>query len=445
VQLVDLRESSAFNGTIGVIQRFDELQQVYFVRITPPEGRPVLKKVRGDNLLFAEAPREELAVPALALALAINQDPAEDAEPPSPLSPASLPSARLSPRHAIMKKLHFSQSSILGKLLYNYSRMVVRRPKLLIFLYSICMIVPTGIGLVLRGFELETDFSAFMRADGRAMREREAFELVLEERKAPTSRRLREEEAFERHALYKIDDEWVETEEPAKNRTGRLLDAQVRRLADTKLFIRKEFTLMHTVSSGSALQERVLREALDVETRMRKLPIFHDICHTKITGESKLPLCDPGVSLNAFAWPEHGAGQGDVRFKLAWNARGRDILQPAALLAYMKTDYADAAGELTRSPKWYFPKSFRYPDIGAPIGEIENPPEAIRTLFSFHLYIGFKSDPVSKVKEEMTKIRELWDKFVSQELHPYLVKEQIDRVMLASRRILPAVAWLALR
>merc|ERR1719331_1732167 len=72
--------------------------------------------------------------------------------------------------------------------LRQYARLITRFPKCFIFWYVVVLLAVIIIGW--RPVVLETSFEAFIRADGEAMRNRDAYLYALEERDSLQSRRL---------------------------------------------------------------------------------------------------------------------------------------------------------------------------------------------------------------------------------------------------------------
>jgi len=449
VMLAGLTNSPEFNGSSGVVLRSLPADGVYIVQVAQPGQTTRLIKVRGGNLLPPGSDRPQYEAPPLELALAIDQAAEGKLDVKSMLTPRSNGSYdSISPRGGILKRLHFTEGSSAGKALKAYCKQVAKRPKCFLCAYIFFTLVPVIIAAIFRGFELETNFDAFIRADGPAMRQREAYILALGEKKALNGRRLQEvpsrhvltglegdveveaDAVDSRRRLFQVDGEWVEeTEEDLEGEElvealrrlgeepGNLTSAPGRRLK--VMFIRKEFVILHATKSGTALQEKVLREAKDFEAGMQALPIFRDTCENKITSANKKFLCNPGISLQAFAWPSHQSSDDSrVLFKLSWDANGRDMLSPVAFLAYMKSSYDQ--GDQSRASGWYFPKSFSYPESGE---EPKEPPSAIRTTYSFHLKVGESGLAYSNVKANIQKAKDDWNVFISKELYPYLRQE----------------------
>lgn len=386
-----------FNGTEGIVQRFDSTLQVYEVRVRDGQ-KVVLVKVACHHVSRSDSAEESQEEPPLSLALPL-QDEEQILSPPNNRSAVTRTSR--SSRHTrstksshveTLESLHINEDSLLAKILLPYCRQVANHPKKLMTFYATAVLVPLAIFIVLRGFALESDFSAFVKADGAAMRDRDAFLLALGEKKDLTGRRLLEVE----HGLAEEDDTEVEVFEDTIWEPRRLEEANAandtsatgRRLKS--LFLRKEFEVLYRARSGSILSERALQEVQRIETSMTSLPVFNRLCYTRITGEAKRFLCDPGQSLTAMAFPTQTTSQnGNVLFEVTWDGLGRDMLPPAAFLTYMKI--AAERGDASRSSRKY----------------------------SFHLDVGISGDSSAQVSSGINLAKEDWSELLNNELLPF--------------------------
>jgi len=417
-----------FNLRKGTVQRFDDSDGHYLIRIEDPDGgQRTYKKVLPENM---EKAQSKFTGPRLDLSLAVDQ-----AAPSSHRSGMSI-SSLVSPRGGVLKQLHFSEGSLVGKGLKGYCKQIIKRPKWFLTVYTLAVLVPVGVGGFFKGFELESDFGAFIRADGAAMREREAYLLAIDEKSDPDGkRRLSEvqrqvftdgqrevhikdwqEDRPPGRRLFKVGDDWVEEEEEIEE-PRRLQDgtwAPGRRLA--AMFIRKEIYILHETKQKSIFDEAVLREAADVEMSIRNLPSYQNACLNMTTSEAKQIYCNPGQSVLAFAYPESTTQEsGKVLFELNFNGKGVDMLPPDAFLAYMKSEAEQL--DPSRNSRRYFPSSFQYPELGSSVEDLEEPPKAIRTKWSFQLKVGESGTPMHLVKPEIEKVKEKWQEILKGEIY----------------------------
>lgn len=412
----------AYNGHAGVVQAYHETAEAYTVQLdsSGPQDLTVLQVSRHN--VTAEA--EGSLLPPLSLALPV-QDVQDTLQDSSIARDPTLQSVGRSSELDTLHSLHINPGSILGRVLLAYCSQVAKRPKRLLFLYILCAVVPLVVGILFRGFALETDFNAFIKADGSAMRDREAYQLAYEEKKDLTGgRRLEEVQPF-----LQVD-EWIEEVE-AEDAEGvrRLLEenyttAPGRRLRT--LFLRKELQLLYRAKNGNILDDKALQDIQAIEEGFRTLPGVRNLCYTRITSESKRFLCDPGISLVAMAFPtQSSSSQGRAFLEFTWDGMGRDLVPPAAVLAYMKT--AAEYGDSSRTSRRYFPKTWTYPDVGDFQAESAMP-DAARTKFSYHLTLGQNGDPVSQVNANIGKTKEEWNKLITTEMLPYFHKVQSEQV-----------------
>ncbi|CAE8624124.1 unnamed protein product [Polarella glacialis] len=415
VLIHDLTLSAEYNGRTGVVQRYDAEHRVAMVRVTRQdgEGGPILTKIRLENLSV----RQQSDHGHGSSSSQIAQFPVR-----------RLDLASLQPGLPEQEKqdAHFSKNSLGGLALLKYSTQVVKRPKCIVCAYLLLILVPMFIGLAVKGFELETDFGAFIQADGTAMRGRQAYILAFAEKKDLSGRRLQEVPL--QRSLTPLDLQGSRRLEEGEDLNwgieDRRLDdinesAPVRRLGG--LYISVEFTIIHAAKSGNALQERVLREMRDFEVGLRGLAGFRDLCQTWVADENKKYLCTPGVSLGALAWPTREAPTDPMHyFKVNFDANGRDLLSPAAFLAYMQTTYLN---EPSRNPRWYFPKAFKLPEIGEEVGQA---PIAIRTIYKFQISVGEAGDPSNMISKKIAEGKAAYATFVTGELYKFLTDKNAE-------------------
>jgi len=432
VVLTGLVDHPSFNGLEGEVQRFNKTEQVYEVRAY--DGRQsILVKVGAHHVSRQDGVEQE---PPLSLALPVQDDEAF-LSPVGNRASAATRTSRSS-RHSnktrnseldTLQSLHFAEDSLAAKLLLAYCRQVAKRPVKLICLYTVAVMVPLIVLIIFRGFELETDFSAFIKADGAAARDRDAYLLALSDKKDLSGRRL--SEVYAEETWSEDDEEEVFDGVPYEPRrleediSGNVTSSTGRRMKS--LFLRKEFEVLFRAKSGSILTEKAMQEVQRIETSMREGPSFKHLCENRITTEAKKFLCDPGQSLTAFAFPTQAASTaGSVLFEVTWDGVGRDMLPTSAVLAYMKMAFS--RGDQSRSNRRYFPKDFSYPDIGERLQAADLPLET-RTKYSFHLDVGVSGDSSDQVSANIELVKAEWQDLINNELLPYFRSvegEQVD-------------------
>jgi len=408
----------SYNGYAGVVQMFHEAELAYTVQLDPqsPHDFTVLK-VSYQNVV------RETGAPPVPLSLLL---PVQDAEVQDDIGrDRTVLSMDRNSELDTLKSLHINPGSIGGKVLLSYCSQVAQRPKKLCCFYTICILAPLAVGIIFRGFALETDFNAFIKADGAAMRDREAYTMAFDEKKdLSAGRRL--------HEVYPILEvgedriEEVEVEDPSEVRRlfgENYTTAPGRRLRT--LFLRKELTLLYKSKTGNILDEKALQEIQKIEEGYRNLPGVRNLCYTRITASNKRFLCDPGISVVAMAFPtQSSVDEGRAFLEFQWDGLGRDQIPTAAVLAYMKVS-ADR-GDVSRNSRRYFPETWQYPDIGEYQEDPDSVPEAARTLFSYHLALGQNGDPAAQVNANIKKTKDDWNALINEEMLPYFHSVQQD-------------------
>ncbi|CAK9028462.1 Protein dispatched homolog 3 (Patched domain-containing protein 2) (Thyroid hormone receptor up-regulated protein 1) (TRUP1), partial [Durusdinium trenchii] len=395
----------------GVVQFHEDgaysvqLDEGSVVKVVPEQLSPVTE--------------EQAALPPLSLALPVQED------LPDRTSRNTGPS--VTGRNSeldTLQSLHINAGSLMGRLLLSYSQQVTKRPRRLMFFYALVVAVPVIVGIIFRGFDLETNFNAFIKADGAAMRDREAFELALSEKKDLSASRRLEAESLR---LWEVNGDWVEAE---ADEDGRRLEpepenwtsAPGRRLKT--LFLRKDLQLLYRAKNGNIMDEKALQDIQQIEEGLRNLPRWQDSCLNKITGDVKRFLCDPGISIVAMAFPTPtSASQGTVFLQFTWDGLGRDVISSGAVLAYMKT--SSESGDASRDSRRYFPKTYQFPEIGTDFEAAPGAlPTAARTKFEFHMTLGQNGDPINQVNQNIQKVKAEWNEMIVQEMLPYFKEVQ---------------------
>lgn len=289
--------------------------------------------------------------------------------------------------------------------LRRYCRLVVRMPLCCLIFYVICACLLVAI--FWRPFVLDTDFSAFIQADGDAMRHQLSLKLSLESKKDLDARRLQEAGPVGfwdvgRGEGSDVDDRFHEERQLAGEPTKEVL------------VVRKDLQFVYSARGGNAFDERVLREIRDFEGGLRTLPGWTSLCASEWT-------CSPGVSMSAYAWPTKVVKdlRPGVHFALKFDALGLDPIAPSVMLQYLNRDLN--TGLEVADPKQYFPQTYVLPTAADLLVAGEDPvagPAVLRTVFSFLLRVGLAGDPFAKTKANIKKQTEEFNKLLADEVYP---------------------------
>jgi len=335
----------------------------------------------------------------------------------------------------------------LDSALLSYCKQVARRPCLLILCYLVLVIIIVILGW--RPFELETDFSSFIRADGDAHRRREGYLKALDEKKG-WDRRLSETqpqesvfvpEMFGKGRLLQAemwpeppptDPVWyhdVESGEDVYLDVGGELEKAVpadirndsaRSLGEGRrlysLFIRQQLTIIYKPPGGNALAESVLLEMRELEDKLRSGSTWRSLCEIHAADPGSRGLCDPGESLLAFAYPSVLPSEQELyRFIFQFDGKGRELLPSNLMLEYMK----GKSGSVDVSR--YFPKSYTLPVVGATAdGDEVIWPEAVRSTFSFRLVVGKTGEPLATIRKGISSMKTAYKNLIKDEVSDVL-------------------------
>jgi len=342
-----------------------------------------------------------------------------------------------------------------------YSSLVVKHPCCMIIIYLILLAVL--IASAWRPFLLETDFSAFIKADGRSQREREAFLQALDDKNGYAARRRLQEERAQRvaasraatenlphrrlarecnrtapvpshedevddltieswpnmdEALIAIDDDGQLFVESSKTEDGSAVSEIAGRRLQGAVYTKKELTILYIAKDGNALDERVLRVQRDLEQRLLSLQGWRDFCIER--GNQALQFrCSPGESLVAYAWPsETEVSDGHHTHSYTFDGGGRDLLPQPALLALMKQTTSDGL-----DPLRYFTKEFSIPDVGS--SEEVPAVQGLRTKYVFTISVSQQTASGGRIID-LASANADYEKFIVDEVYPVLSDSQLD-------------------
>jgi predicted RND superfamily exporter protein len=296
-----------------------------------------------------------------------------------------------------------------------YCRKVERFPVL--FLVGYILILIAVIAALFKPLQVDTDFESLMRADGDASLNRDTYLSALNSKKKDegSGRRLTEQ-GFE---FFDAEDEWTkeqgfpfsELEDDWINKTE---TAPVRKLTG-RLYKRYELHIIYKALEGNMLSEKTLRAMRDAEQKLRSMPMWKSICHTKVHEHNRY-LCEPGESISNYVWPspvdangydsKSQHGMDSVLFKVNFDGLGREQIPLPAVLALL-----DATSQSTLSR--FFPKGFEAdtPDMTA---------QVIQSHFTFLLEVGSPADSASVVSSNLQVAKQDYNKFVAEDLFPAL-------------------------
>jgi predicted RND superfamily exporter protein len=319
-----------------------------------------------------------------------------------------------------------SPMTLASRMLRQYCRLVERRPCCLIFLYIVVLIVLMG--ALYRPLEVDTDFGAFIRADGEAARGREAYLIALGEKKGPDGRRLGLLPSAENQSALLVGEESIrDFEIPPELQPladeGAPLD---RRLQSTlKLVNEQVLYIIYEAVDGDALDERALKEIRDFELRLRNLPGWQRLCGEKSV-EAYRYKCDPGESISAYAWPSlelteetDASAKAQHGFVMRFDGHGNDQLALPAMLAYLETNER-VLHDLQR----YLPTYYTPPSMNG-VGGTANPP-SVRSTFTFSILLTTEAGSASALKAGLSAIKDEYRAFIVDEVYPTLRSAEDD-------------------
>jgi hypothetical protein len=315
------------------------------------------------------------------------------------------------------------------KALPLYTRKVVKHPCKILCFYIVVMLVVIVVGLLSRPLELDTDFSAFVRADGPAMRQREAYLMAYDAKKKMNGdeRRLKQvpNEVAQDLANLEIEHD-VEEEGELLIDADAKVESSVDRGAGRRLktpipayFMQKSLTIIYVGVHGNALDDYVLADLRQFEQRLRSLPGWQALC----TGGGKAPLvamCSPGASLAAYAWPTQVPSKSTYhRFGVIFDGLGSMMLSKAAFFSYLQQ-----SSEKIHELRQFLPRTFSLPPSFT--GDEQIPPaQALRSTFTFRLAVGLLGDSGAQVSRRKKKLGEEYKKFAEGELYDFLTSDAV--------------------
>lgn len=304
---------------------------------------------------------------------------------------------------------HVDEHSLHYKIMKPYSRLVAHHPGKVISFYSLLFLTFMLVRLPKwLAFEIETDFSSFIRADGEAVRRNEAYSVASGEKKGiDATRRLMNEEI-----------EGVPLAD----------DPSLRRLKVTKIYMNRKLSFVYVPKDMGVLDQNVLKEIQDFEGRLRSLGAFVELCSAALEGHER--YCNPGHSLVTYTWPTtKKVGNSSGAFTMKYDAGGGELLPLPAVFAYMQRYAEDwipflstdvAPTDFSR----FFPKDYETPPIlgDGPLGVPW--PEAMMSTFRFNLELsnGSSSSP-QEWQERNVELSEEYHKAITESIWPFVYEE----------------------
>lgn len=283
--------------------------------------------------------------------------------------------------HKFEAQIHHEMSVGVGSihhyLLMKYALCLEKAPCAFICLYLVLFI---GIfASMWRGLEIETDFSVFIRSDGEALRNRDALILALEKQKSLNGRRL--------------SDSLAAATQHRMSSAGNASTSDRRNLRATH-FLRRDLQFLYQATGGNALDEKVLREIRNFESRLRSLPKWQEFCVARAFTHDSVWLCDPGVSLSKWAWASRTKANRtlygeDVAFDVHFDAEGRDLFPFTWMFPYM--EHALQSGDASGDVKRFLPEDW---DKEAFLAGTGSPPATIKSFFAF--VVGYTPEGITQ-------------------------------------------------
>jgi len=312
--------------------------------------------------------------------------------------------------------------SLPARCLRIYTRRIARHPRKFICVYFVLLVASTVIGFLVRPFELDTDFSAFIRADGQAMRRREAYLSALGEKKGINDER-------------RLQDSWHDTEEPDLSDDDIIYSSaddlpvdrediekhslsRGRQLQNVRYYTVYELILMYVGDHGDSLSHGALKGIRDFEIGLRSLNGWKLMCDEN--SATTVGLCNPGQTVASYAWPTKSPPQIEGQeFLLKFDANGNEMLPKPAFLSYLQQ-----SSSLHHDLRRIFPKTFELPPVE---GNVSIPAaEGVRSTFRFRIIVGGAGDSTSQVSKRAADLKEKYQTFIADEVYPYLSKADID-------------------
>jgi len=397
--IVGLQESPQYNQCHCIIEGFEADTASYAVRIVDKGTGVGLSEARvhlsrnnlellGDDTLHGES-GGQVAVP-------VEPDPEESDSSDDEIMKEALSKAAFGRQQSGVRQTFLDWFAV-------YTRLVVRWPIRFIVFYAVLIILLHY--LLWRPIELDEDLSSFVRADGEAMRNRDAFSLALEEQNTEQARRLKRQGAESEH----VDS-----------------DGPDRRLQSTSSWqgniewVQRDLVLVYEAKDSNILDERALRDIQDFELRLRSLPEWKSLCYDAVTTPSDRWGCDPGESLAAFVWPTQQPGNASNHERtLVWDGRGSEALPMPAVLAFMHT--ASNVDE-TRDVWRFLPSDF---SLGSIYTSSPKYAPRLRSQFSFVLTYSYSSWSAAESKAGLNAMKKRWEDLVTGPVYDLLL-EMVD-------------------
>jgi predicted RND superfamily exporter protein len=302
----------------------------------------------------------------------------------------------------------------LPQLLVAYCNVVKHWPVSILALY----LVITGVlvAALWRPVEISTDFADFIRADGDALRQFDAFLLALATKKGPNDRRLRR---LQGEALGALDALGV-THSTIGASSHNWDVAPVRSLQNDFVVFEKSITIIYKAKGGDIFDGRAMGDIQDLELRLRSLPLWVDICSNHVPDALRY-YCDPGNSFASYSWPTavavEGSASSDI-YTLRFDGRGTEQLPPPAALAYM-----EQGEHFATNPSRLFPHSYEPP----PIGSTGPGPATVRTryVFAFDMAEAADSGSAQQITAAVIEAKERFERLIIDEVYPLLVEQRV--------------------
>lgn len=310
--------------------------------------------------------------------------------------------------------------------LEQYAVYIVRFPVCLLSSYLLLVLAVLVVGGIFKfpNFEIEEDFSTFIRADGMAMRNREAFIAALGERQAIDERRRLAGDGGGTGGL--------PTKRPRLQAEGAVLrKRKERRLAHaedgssperrlrTTFYLMQSLTIVYPEGPGAFP---------NLESDLVALPGYRRICES--VREEFRVWCYIGESFPAFTHPsEHTNATPGIVFEFDFDKKGEEVPLSFTMTYLEESTAVFNPGEMETVAltdfRRYFPRDYKPPAPYGPdaFSEPGSRPSATKSRFSFQFMVGDDSMSATDVRQGIDEAIQKYEDAVVDTIWPFLVEQ----------------------
>lgn len=308
----------------------------------------------------------------------------------------------------------------------RYSMLIARWPAKVLCAYLSVVLIVLVVGGIIRfpSFVIDDDFTSFIRADGEAMRNREAFSDSLNLREAP-ARRLDSSDGGTKTVPSRLP--W-RLESEGKLRVVRRRDAAgnesapERRLL-TRIYYVKDMTIFYTDGADD-----------EIEDRLVALPAWKELC--ELCDGKMRDYCMVGESMRAWTHPTETTEDDtsnsdgvDSLFRLDFDRKG-DAMATAISMAYMEqttAEFRPGSSQMVAMTDFrrYFPKNYVPPSpygpgafTGAKAGY-----GAHKTRYSWNILLGDDSMPMDVLDAAVDEASNKFGEAMKATIYPFFRDE----------------------